>query len=153
MGWRFKGLWVDGFSADVINCANIWHVVRKPLWRMTRVVLRLDFISDRSVASSSVHFLYKYQGLPFSFLHFQLKHIVRVQPPSLSETTPFNLLHLSLTHILHSIATSVIDTHTSFNCYIFHRRTSFVHSQKLVSVLFPRVLQIYLLPSYFNLFS
>ena len=55
MGWRFEALWFDGFSADAVNCANIWQVVRKPLWCMTRVILRLDFISDRRVASSSAY--------------------------------------------------------------------------------------------------
>ena len=55
------------------------------LWRMARVVLWLVFVSNQSVASPSVHFSYKYQSLLFSFLHFQLKHIVKVQPSSLSD--------------------------------------------------------------------
>ena len=85
LGWRFKvyglmaqmtGLTMIRLTvknADVVKCTNIWQVVWKHLWCMTRVVLWLVFISDRSVASSSVHFSYKYQSLLFSFLHFQLK--------------------------------------------------------------------------------
>ena len=97
MGWRLKnyGLTVQGSQANgsrfmgwplqKTGCTNIWQVVQKPLWRMTHVVLWLVFISNQSVASSSVHFSYKFQSLPFLFLHFQLKHIVRAQPSSLSD--------------------------------------------------------------------
>ena len=101
--------WVDGSNADVVNCTNTWQVVWKPLWCMTCVFLWLVFISDRSVASSFVHFPYKYQGLLFSFLHFQLKHIVRVQPSSLLDA-PFILLYQPLTHSLHLLGLSVIDS-------------------------------------------
>ena len=59
------------------------------LWRMTRVALWLDFILDWRIASSSVHLPYKYHILPFSFLHFLLKHTVKAHPSSLSKTTPF----------------------------------------------------------------
>ena len=100
-GLTVQSSWVDGFSVDAVNYANIWQVVRKALRRMTHVILRLVFISNRSVSSSSVHFPYKYQGLPFSFLHFLLKHIVRAHPSSLSETAPFILLYQPLTHSLH----------------------------------------------------
>ena len=108
-GLTVQNLWVDGANADTISRVNIWQVIWKPLWRMTRVVFWLVFISDRSVASSSMHFPYKYQRLPFSFLHFQLKHIVRAQPSSLSETTPFILLYQPSTHSLRSLDLFVIN--------------------------------------------
>ena len=140
MGWRLKiyglmvqGLWVDGSNdwvdgsnADVVSCTKIWQVVWKPLWRMTRVVLWLVFISDQSVASSSVHFSYKYQSLLFPFLHFQLKHIVKAQPSSLSD----RLVHIVI---------STVDTLPSFAWFIRH------WFKKLVSILFQRVLQIHFL--------
>ena len=40
---------------------------------MPRVAFRLDFLSDRSVASSSVHFRYIYNTSQPSFLHFTAK--------------------------------------------------------------------------------
>ena len=103
-GWRFKGQWVDGLNTNAVNYTNSWQVVRKPLWRIARVSLWLDFTLDQSVASSSMHSLYKYQCLSFSFLYFQLKHIVRAQTSSFSETTPSSL-------------------------YIRHQHSSSVHSQ------------------------
>ena len=145
MGWQFKvygltaqmtGLTVTRLmvqmarltvkNTDVVKCTNIWQVVRKHLWRMTRVVLWLVFISDRSVASSSMHFSYKYQSLLFSFLHFQLKHIVRAQPSSLSDRP----VHIVIT---------TVDTRPPFAWFIRH------WFKKLVSVLFQRVLQIHFL--------
>ena len=42
---------------DDANCAYPWQVV-KQLWCTTRVALWLVFSPDRSIASSSVHFLY-----------------------------------------------------------------------------------------------
>ena len=69
-GWRFKGKWVDSLNTNAINCANSWQVVHKPLWYMARVVFWLDFTSNRSVASTFVHSLYKYRCLYFSFLYF-----------------------------------------------------------------------------------
>ena len=72
------------------------------------------------LASSSVLFSYKYQGLLFSFLHFQLKHIVRAQSSSL---TPFILLYQPSTYSLCSLDLPVINLLPPF-------------IQKLVSVLF-----------------
>ena len=93
-GWRFQ--------YGPVNCAHPWQVVQKPLWHMTCIILPLVIISDRSVASSSVHFLYKYHTPPFSFLYFLLKHTVRAHPSYLSETTPFSCWirhqHLSSVH-------------------------------------------------------
>ena len=63
---------------------------RSHLCCMTRVALSLDIILERSIAMSSMHFLYKYHTLLFSFLYFLLKHTVRVLPSSLLETTPFS---------------------------------------------------------------
>ena len=58
-GWRSHAGGGDGVNADTVDRANFWQAVWKPLWGMTRVALRLGFISDRSVASSSVHLSYK----------------------------------------------------------------------------------------------
>ena len=52
---------------------------------MTRFVLRLVFISDRSITSSSVHFSYKNHSLLLSFLYFSQKHIFRACSSYLSE--------------------------------------------------------------------
>ena len=135
MGWRLKnyGLTVQGSQANgsrfmgwqlqKTGCTNIWQVVRKPLWRMTHVVLWLVFISNQSVASSSVHFSYKFQSLPFLFLHFQLKHIVRAQPSSLSDQP----VHIVI---------KTFNTFPPFTWFIRHR------FRKLVSVLFQKVLLI-----------
>ena len=89
MGWQFNILGLTDQKEDDAYCAHPWQVV-KQLWCTTRVVLRLDFSPDRSVASSFVHFLYIYHTPPFSFLHFQLKHIARALPSTLSESNPFN---------------------------------------------------------------
>ena len=65
---KVNGLTVE--NADVVRCTNIWQVVRKHLWCMTCVIFWLVFISDRSVASSSVHFSYKNHSPLLSFLYF-----------------------------------------------------------------------------------
>ena len=116
-GWQFKVLMTIQSSRDdgsracgLTDSMQMpwtvplpWQVVRKQLWRMTCVTFRLDFSLDWSVASSSVHFFYKYHTLLFSFFHFPLKHNIRVLLSSLSKTTPFS-------------------------CCIRHQRPSSVHS-------------------------
>ena len=87
-GDKVNGLMVE--NADVVRCTNIWQVVRKHLWCMTRVVFWLVFISDWSVTSSSVHFSYKNHSLLLSFLYFPQKHIVRAHLSYLSEICLFN---------------------------------------------------------------
>ena len=83
MGWRFR-------KNEVVRCTGFWQAAQKHLWRTTRVVFRLVFISDQSVASSSLHFSYK-NHYPFSHLStFRRKHIVRASPSSLSEIRPSN---------------------------------------------------------------
>ena len=106
------------FNTDAMNCANAWQVFRKPLWCTPRVALWLDFTSDRSVASSSVHFLYKYQYLSFSFLHFQLKHTVRAQPSSLVRDHSILLLYPSSTDFLRSFTklVSILFSQVPFIC-------------------------------------
>ena len=97
-GVAFQGLGDDSSKAcgSTVSIQILWtvHIPNKlsgrHLWRMTRVALSLDIISDRSVASSSVHFLYKYHTLLFSFLYFSLKDNVRALPSSLLETTQFS---------------------------------------------------------------
>ena len=63
MGWRFG-------KTEVVRYKKFWQVAQKHLWRMTRVVFQLVFISDRSVASSSVHFSYKNHSLSLISLLF-----------------------------------------------------------------------------------
>ena len=100
---RTSGVTVQGLGDDNSKACgstvSIWIPWTVPtpdrlsgshLWRMTHVALPLDIISNRSVASFSVHFLYKYHTLLFSFLHFPLKHIVRALLSSLLENTPFS---------------------------------------------------------------
>ena len=115
MGWRFEALWFDGFSADAVNCTNVWQVVRKPLWCMTRVVLRLDFISNRSVASSSTYTslintkVYLSHFFIFSWKILLERNHHPCQRPSRSicyirrrHTTSVQLLHPSSTHFIRS---------------------------------------------------
>ena len=85
---------------------------------MTRVALWLDFTSNQSVALSSMHFLYKYQYLPFSFLHFQLKHTVKAQPSSLVRDHSVQLLYSSSTYFLCSFTklVSALFSQVPFTC-------------------------------------
>ena len=52
IGWQLK-------KNEVVRCIEFWQAVQRYLRRTTRVVCRLACISDRSVASSSVHPFYK----------------------------------------------------------------------------------------------
>ena len=83
MGWQIE-------KNEVVRCTEFWQAAQKHLWCMTRVVFRLVFISDRSVASSSVHFSYKNHHPSSHFFAFRRKHIVRVSLSSLSEIRPFS---------------------------------------------------------------
>ena len=102
---RWQGLWDDGWNVkhtvtrfmgwqfgknEVVRCTEFWQAAQKHLWCMTRVVFRLIFISNRSIASSSVHFSYKNPHPSSHFSIFRRKHIVRASPSSLSEIHPFN---------------------------------------------------------------
>ena len=100
---RTRGVTVQGSGDDGSKACGSTVSIRIPwtvptldklfgnhLWCMTRATLPLNIISNQSVASSSVHFFYKYHTLLFSFLYFPLKHIVRALPSSLSETTLFS---------------------------------------------------------------
>ena len=78
--WQFKiqGMTVqnprdDDFNMDLWTIPTPDRLSGNHLLRMTRVILLLDIISNRSVASASVHFPYKYHTPPFSFLYFLLK--------------------------------------------------------------------------------
>ena len=112
LGWQLKNYrltvqcslvdgWNDGVNSDKVNglmigkaevvrYTKVWQADRKHLWRITRVIFWLVFISDRSVASSSVYFSYKNHSLLLSFLYFSQKHIVKARPSYLSEICPFN---------------------------------------------------------------
>ena len=83
MGWRFR-------KNEVVRCTEFWQAAQKHLWCMTRVIFQLVFISDRSVASSSVHFFYKNHHPSSHFSTFHGKHIVRASPSSLLEIRLFN---------------------------------------------------------------
>ena len=83
MGWRLE-------KNEVVRCTEFWQAVKRHLWRTTRVVSWLAYISDRSIASSSVHLFYKNQHLSSHFFAFRRKHIVKASPSSLSEIRPFN---------------------------------------------------------------
>ena len=83
IGWRFG-------KDKVVMGTEFWQTVQRHLWRMTRVICRLACISDRSVASSSVHSFYKNQHTASHFFAFHRKYIVRASPSPLSEIHPFN---------------------------------------------------------------
>ena len=83
MGWRFR-------KNEVVKCTELWQTAQKHLWHMTCVVSQLACISDRSVASSSVHLSYKNHHPSSHFFAFCRKHIVRASPSSLSEIRSFN---------------------------------------------------------------
>ena len=83
IGWRLGKI-------EVVRCTEFWQAIQRHLWRTTRVVSWLACISDRSVASSSVHLFYKNQHPSFHFFAFRRKYIVKASPSSLSEICPFN---------------------------------------------------------------
>ena len=83
IGWR---LWKN----EVVKCTEFWQAVQRHLWRTTRVVCWLACISDRSVASSSVHPFYKNQHPSSHFFTFRRKYVFRASLSSLSEIHPFN---------------------------------------------------------------
>ena len=83
IGWRLR-------KNEVVRCTEFWQAVQRHLWRTTRVVCRLACISDRSVASSSMHSFYKNQHPSPHFFTFRRKYVVRANPLSLSEIRPFN---------------------------------------------------------------
>ena len=63
-GWRFSRR---------RQTATIFMVDNRAFMSMPRVAFWLDFLSDRSVASSSVHSRYIYNTSQSSFLHFTAK--------------------------------------------------------------------------------
>ena len=70
---------------------------QKHLWRLTHVIFRLVFISDQSVASSSMHFSYKNHSLILISLLFAENTLSerfhhRCQRSIRSTTTSFNLI-------------------------------------------------------------
>ena len=85
LGWRFG-------EYEPVRGTEFWQAVQRHLWLTTRVVRRLVCISDRSVASSSVHSIYKNQNPSFHFLAFHRKYIVRASLSPIRD--PFvQLLH------------------------------------------------------------
>ena len=111
-GWQFR--------YGPVNCVHPDRLSGSHLWRMTRVILPLDIVSDRSVASSSVHFLYKYHTPPFSFPIFC-----------------WNILSERIRHTcqrpLRSVVVSVINAFCPFTNYfgkysLFHIFFSFIYT-------------------------
>ena len=66
LGWRFE-------EYEAVRGIEFWQAVQRHLWRTTRVIRRLACISDRSIASSSVHSIYKNQHPSSYFLAFRRK--------------------------------------------------------------------------------
>ena len=91
-------------DAAIVRCTNVWQTIQKHLWRTTLVVLWLVFISDRNVASSSVHFSYRNQPSPLisSFSSWNIlskhnSHRCQSDPSTLS----LNRRHTCLVHLLY----------------------------------------------------
>ena len=90
MSWRLKWLsWGDKVNeltvenADVVKCTNIWQAIS--IYGAWHVSFFNWFLSQiKTSLRLSCTFPIK-TSLLFSFLHFQLKHIVRAQPLSMSE--------------------------------------------------------------------
>ena len=91
----------------VVRCTEFWQVVQRHLWRTTRVVCRLACISDRSVASSSVHSSY--------FFAFRRNYVVRASPSPLSEICSFNSC-ITKSHLLTLVLSKWF---TPFNLFLF----------------------------------
>ena len=90
MGWWFG-------KTEVVRYTKFWQVAQKHLWRLTCVVFRLVFISDWSVALSSVHFSYKNHSLILISLLFTENTLserfrYRCQRSIRSTTASFNLI-------------------------------------------------------------
>ena len=98
---RTRGVMVQGSGDDgskacrsTVSIRTSWIVPTldrlsgSHLWRVTRVALPLDLILDRSVASSSIHFLYKYHtpspliSLLFAETHCQSTSVILVKEHS-----------------------------------------------------------------------
>ena len=119
LGWRFV-------EYEVVRGIEFWQAIQRHLWRSTHVVRRLAYILDRSVASSSVHSIYKSQHPPSHFLTFRWKYIVRASPSTVRDS--------------------------SVNCQRFVRSTS--TAQNLIGSLFSSVSDsIHSICFYFNFYS
>ena len=108
MGWRLE-------KSEVVRCTEFWQVAQRHLFCTTRVVSRLACISDRSVASSSVHLFYKNQTLPLIPLLFAkntLSERVRHLCQSSVRSTPASL------NLIRSLFSSVSDSICSI-CFLF----------------------------------
>ena len=107
-----RGVTVQGSRDDSSKAYGLTVSIRMPwtvptldrlfgshLWCMTRVTLSLDFISDWSIASSSLHFLYKYHppspliSLLSTKMHYQSTSVILVKDHSIQfrcqSSTPF----------------------------------------------------------------
>ena len=85
---RIIGWWLG--RNEVVRCTEFWQAVQRHLWRTTCVVCRLACISDRSVASSSVHSSYKNQHPSSHFFAFRRNYVVRASLSPLLEIRLFN---------------------------------------------------------------
>ena len=109
----------DGFDTDLWIVSTPDKMLGNHLWCMTRVILSLDIISNRSVASASVHFLYKYHTPPFSFLYFLLKTYCQSASVVLVRDHFVQLLYASSTPFLRSL-TILVSTLFFTSLLFFH---------------------------------
>ena len=108
---------------------------------MTRVTLSLDFISDRSIASSSVHFLYKYHtpspliSLLSTKMHYQSTSVILVKDHSIQfrcqSSTPFLRSLTNLVNTLFFTSLSYLWTYS----FLFSRLYTPVTPSRPVRVL------------------
>ena len=115
IGWRSKchadGDKVYGMMVQKEwgrQCTEFWQAAQKHLWRTTHVVSRLVYISDRSIASSSVHFSYKIHHPSSHFSAFRKKHIVRASSSSLLEIRSFNSCIIQSHPLIFSLVSNFI---------------------------------------------
>ena len=126
MGWWFKiqemtvqNLGDDSFDMDSWTVPTPNRLSGNHLLRMTRVILPLDIILDRSIASVFVHFPYKYHTPPFSFLYFLLKTYCQSASVVLVKDHSVQLLYPSSTPFFHSL-TILVSTFFFTSLFFFH---------------------------------
>ena len=127
---RILGWWFGEYEA--VRGIEFWQAVQRHLWRTTRVIRRLACISDRRVASSSVHSIYKNQHPSSDFLAFHRKYIVRASLSPVRDPS----VQLSSQNLIRSLFSSVSDSIRSICFYFsfyspFGKNLSFLHPSPL----------------------
>ena len=85
-------------DAAVVRCMNVWQTVQKHLWRSKRIILWLVSLSDRNVASSSLHFSYKNQPSPL-ISSFSSRNILSERNRHRCQSNPLTLSYRLSTHL------------------------------------------------------